>query len=80
MSDVEQNKINIKAIASLGFELYFKVILFSVTILAFIAITVTLIYMGINKYEASTIIAMGASDGVIGVVIGIIARSLFRAN
>lgn len=80
MGSEENNNIKEEEVVSLGFELYFKVILFAVTILAFIAITATLIYMGLNKYESSTIIAMGTSDGILGLVIGQIARSLFRTN
>lgn len=79
MSEEIQNQELKKAqVANMGYEFFFKIILFGVTIIAFISITITLIYMGLNKYDASTIIAIGGSDGIIAMVMGIIARSLFR--
>jgi hypothetical protein len=78
MSDADQNKVNSKAVASLGYEIYFKIILFGVAMLMFIAITVALIYMAINKYDSSIIMAIGASDGIIALVIGRITKSLFK--
>ncbi len=68
------------AIARLSQELWFKAILFLVSIIIFIAISVTLIYMALCKYDVALVVAIGISDGLIGVILTIITRSLFKTK
>lgn len=77
MINSEETQINVIRLSE---EILFKTILFFVSILIFIAITVAFLYMAINKYEWQLVTAVGASDGLFGIVIGQITRSLFRTK
>lgn len=77
MSNSEDKKISV---IKLSEEILLKSILFYVALAAFIAITFVFLYMALSKYDYKLVIAVGASDGLFGLVIGQITRSLFRTK
>lgn len=77
MSNSVEEKVNVIRLSE---EILFKSILFFVSIIIFIVITGAFLYMAINKYEWPLVAAVGASDGLFGMVIGQITKSLFRTK
>ena len=77
MSRSEEKKVDVIRLSE---EILLKTILFFVAIAIFIAITVVFLYMAVKKYDWQLVAAVGASDGLFGLVIGQITRSLFRTN
>lgn len=67
-------------IGELAWSLYFKIILFGISMLVFISITVAFIYMAISKYEIEYVITAGGSDSLFAIVVFQITRSLFNTN
>jgi type IV secretory pathway TrbL component len=65
-------------VASLAYEIFMKLAAFVIIMIAFIAVTWAFIYMAINKYEVELILAVGASDGLVGYCMVIVTKKLFR--
>lgn len=77
MSNTEEEKVNIIRLSE---EILLKTILFYVALVAFVAITIVFLYMALSEYDYKLVVAVGASDGFFGLVIGQITRSLFRTK
>lgn len=75
----ENNKEPIE-ITRVAHEIYFKIILFGVIVLVFISLIVLLMWLIINKYPTEYIWACAGSDTLIGVLMQMITRSLFKSS
>jgi hypothetical protein len=74
-----ENIIDTVDIARVAHEIYFKIILFIVIVLVFLSFIVLLMYLIIKKYPIEYIMACAGSETLIGVLMKVLTRSLFKA-